>query len=62
MPKATNQYDEMLDGAPTSTRQAERDAGISHATSIDLQTLAANPEIVEQVIAKAEAFWKIVCV
>ena len=55
LPKATNQHDRQVVGAPTSTRQAEREAGISHATSIDLQALAANPDVVQAVIDKAEA-------
>lgn len=35
-------------------REAEQQAGISHATSIDLQTLAANPDVVQAVLDKAE--------
>ena len=50
MPKATNQHDaRQVVGTPTSTRQAEREAGIGHSTSIDLQAMAANPEIVHTV-------------
>lgn len=54
MPKATNQHDaRQVVGTPTSTRQAEREAGIGHSTSIDLQAMAANPEIVQAVIDRA---------
>ena len=35
--------------------QAERDAGISHAVSIDLQAMAANPDVVQAVLDRAEA-------
>lgn len=35
--------------------EAEREAGISHAVSIDLQAMAANPEVVQAVLDKAEA-------
>lgn len=35
-------------------RQAEESVGISHKTAIDLQALAANPDVVELVIANAE--------
>ena len=41
-------------GTPTKV-EAEKQAGISHAVAIDLQAMAANPEVVEAVIAKAEA-------
>lgn len=55
LPKAVNQHDaQQVVGTPTSTRQAERQAGIDHHTSIDLQALAANPDVVELVIANAE--------
>lgn len=61
LPKATNQHDaQQVVGTPTSTRQAEREAGIGHSTSIDLQALAKNPDIVEAVIAKAEAEGRLV--
>lgn len=40
-------------GTPTKV-EAEREAGISHATSIDLQTIAANPDVVQAVLDKAE--------
>lgn len=36
-------------------RQAEHDTGISHKTSIDLQALAANPDVVQAVLDKATA-------
>lgn len=55
LPKATNQHDAKVVGIPTSTRQAEREAGIDHHTSIDLQALAANPEVVQAVLDKATA-------
>lgn len=35
--------------------QAERNAGIDHHTSIDLQAMAANPDVVQAVLDKAEA-------
>lgn len=60
MPKAVNQHGEQVVGAPTSTRQAERDAGIDHHTSIDLQAMAANPEVVQAVLDKAEAEGRVV--
>lgn len=56
LPKATNQHDaQQVVGTPTSTRQAERAAHIDHHTSIDLQAMAANPEVVQAVLDKAEA-------
>ena len=39
-------------GIPTKV-EAEKQAGVGHATAMDLQKLAANPEVVEAVIAKA---------
>lgn len=60
MPKAVNQHSERVVGAPTSTRQAERDAGIDHHTSIDLQAMAANPDVVQAVLDKAEAEGRVV--
>jgi hypothetical protein len=55
LPKATNQHDaQQVVGTPTSTRQAERAAHIDHHTSIDLQAMAANPEVVQAVLDKAE--------
>lgn len=54
LPKAKNQYDESVVGIPTK-REAEKQAGIGHATAIDLQKLAANPEVVQAVLDKAEA-------
>jgi hypothetical protein len=58
LPKAKNQYDSLVD-TPTK-RESEKQAGIGHATAIDLQAMAANPEIVEAVIAKAEEEGKVV--
>ena len=55
LPKATNQHDSQVVGMPTSTRQAEREAHIDHHTSIDLQAMAANPDVVQAVLDKAEA-------
>lgn len=50
-----NQYQQSAEvGMPTKA-QAERDAGISHAISIDLQAMAANPDVVQAVLDKAEA-------
>ena len=43
-----------------SKREAEQQAGISHKQSIDLQKMAANPEVVEAVIAKAEKDGRVV--
>jgi len=61
LPKAINQHDTaQVVGAPTSTRQAEKQANIDHHTSIDLQKMAANPEVVEAVIAKATEEGKVV--
>lgn len=59
LPKAVNQHDASLVDTPTK-REAEKQAGISHATAIDLQAMAANPEVVEAVIAKAESEGRIV--
>jgi len=53
LPKAKNQYDESLVSTPTK-REAEREASIDHHTAIDLQAMAANPEIVQAVLDKAE--------
>jgi len=58
LPKAKNQYDSLVD-TPTK-REAEKQAGIGHATAIDLQAMAANPEVVEAVIAKAETEGRVV--
>ena len=55
LPKAVNQHNEQVVGIPTSTRQAEREAGIEHHTSIDLQAMAANPDVVQAVLDRAEA-------
>ena len=46
-------------GTPTKV-EAEKHAGVGHATAIDLQKLAANPEVVEAVIAKATEEGRIV--
>lgn len=44
-----------LTSVDTPTKvQAERDAGISHAVAIDLQAMAANPDVVQAVLDKAE--------
>ena len=40
--------------------EAEKQAGIGHATAIDLQKMAANPEVVEAVIAKAKKDGRVV--
>lgn len=42
-------------GTEVTKRQAEQAAGISHKQSIDLQAMAANPEVVQAVLDKAEA-------
>jgi len=59
LPKAKNQYDESLVGVPTK-REAERAANIDHHTSIDLQAMAANPDVVQAVLDKAEAEGRVV--
>lgn len=59
LPKAKNQHDMSLVDTPTK-RQAEREANIDHHTAIDLQAMAANPDIVEAVIAKATEDGRIV--
>lgn len=46
-------------GTPTKV-EAEKQAGVGHATAMDLQKLAANPEVVEAVIAKATEEGRIV--
>ena len=49
----------VTDVTEVTKRQAEQQAGISHKTAIDLQALAANPDVVQAVIDKAEAdVWK----
>lgn len=49
-----NQYQQSATvGTPTKA-EAEKQAGIGHATAIDLQKLAANPEVVQAVLDKAE--------
>ena len=42
-------------GTEVTKRQAEQDAGISHKQSIDLQAMAANPDVVQAVLDRAEA-------
>lgn len=59
LPKAKNQHDASLVDTPTK-REAEKQVGIGHATAIDLQAMAANPDIVEAVIAKATEEGRIV--
>lgn len=45
-----------LTSVDTPTKvQIERDAGISHAVAVDLQAMAANPDVVQAVLDKAEA-------
>ena len=59
LPKAKgNQYQQSASvGTPTKA-EAEKQAGIGHATSIDLQKMVDNPEVVEAVIAKeGKVFW-----
>ena len=49
-----NQYQQSATvGTPTKA-EAEKQAGISHATAYDLQALAANPDVVQAVLDKAE--------
>ena len=61
LPKAKgNQYQQSAAvGIPTKA-EAEKQAGVGHATAMDLQKLAANPEVVEAVIAKATEEGRIV--
>ena len=65
LPKAKgNQYQQSANSptgeeAPTKA-QALEDAGIGRKTAYDLQAMAANPEIVEAVIAKAEEEGRVV--
>lgn len=47
-------------GTEVTKRQAERDAGISHKQAIDLQAMAANPDVVQAVLDKAEAEGRVV--
>ena len=55
-----NQYQQSAAvGTPTKA-EAEKQAGIGHATAVDLQKIAANPEVVEAVIAKAEQDGRVV--
>ena len=66
LPKAKgNQYQQSANSptgeeAPTKA-QALEDAGIGRKQAYDLQAMAANPEVVEAVIAKAEEEGKVVC-
>ena len=59
LPKAKNQYDVSLVSTPTK-REAEKQANLDHHTATDLQKMAANPEVVEAVIAKAEKDGRVV--
>ena len=45
----------VTDVTEVTKRQAEADAGISHKQAIDLQAMAANPDVVQAVLDKAEA-------
>ena len=55
-----NQYQQSAEvGTPTKA-QTIKQVNIDHHTAIDLQAMAANPDIVEAVIAKAEADGRIV--
>ena len=62
LPKATAGRKSNSVATPTELTkgQAEKDAGISHAVAIDLQAMAANPEVVEAVITKATEEGRIV--
>ena len=56
-----NQHQEVKVDAPTFTKaQAIESANIDHHTAIDLQAMAANPDVVEAVIAKATEEGRIV--
>jgi len=44
----------VTDVTEVTKRQAEADAGISHKQAVDLQALAANPDVVQAVLDKAE--------
>jgi hypothetical protein len=58
LPKAKNQHD--VSNLPTGKTQAVKDAGLTPKTASQLEQLAANPEVVEAVIAKAESEGRIV--
>jgi hypothetical protein len=45
----------VTDVTEVTKRQAEQSAGISHKQAIDLQAMAANPDVVQAVLDKAEA-------
>lgn len=47
-------------GTEVTKRQAEQDAGISHKQAVDLQAMAANPDVVQAVLDKAEAEGRVV--
>lgn len=61
LPKAKgNQYQQSAEvGTPTKA-QAIKQANIDHHTAIDLQAMAANPEVVEAVITQAEKDGRVV--
>ena len=53
IPKAKNQHD--VSDLPTGKTQAIKDAGFTPKTASQLEQLAANPEVVQAVLDKAEA-------
>lgn len=53
LPKAKNQHD--VSDLPTGKTQAIKDAGFTPKTAAQLEQLAANPEVVQAVLDKAEA-------
>jgi len=60
LPKAKNQHDSLSSEQDKQTKtEAIHDAGITHSQAYDLQALAANPEVVQAVIDKAEKEGKV---
>ena len=53
LPKAKNQHD--VSDLPTGKTQAIKDAGFTPKTAAQLEQLAANPDVVQAVLDKAEA-------
>jgi hypothetical protein len=61
LPKAKNQHDSLSSAQDKQTKtEAINEAGITRSQAYDLQAMAANPEVVEAVIAKAEEEGKVV--
>ena len=58
--KAGRKSNEVTEVTELTKREAEKQAGLSHKTAIDLQAMAANPEVVQAVIDKATQEGKVV--